>query len=701
MADVFAFIPRSDLDAAENVTGFVTGCRELKVFGDDFEFDADNWNVTAYVNRRGKTSRQSFRFSNFGTCRSRTKCQPMAEPFKGFAKAKMLYDFVCNPNENHSQKLAALRVLEKALVANSSDSIPRVEDTDVHTLNLAANYLKMENPGSAFQSGCHLELIGKFLVKKQLVRKPFQWKNIIPRRPDHTIRIDEESEERRKQNLPSKAAIRALPQIYAHSVDPRDIVITAITAIMFSVPERFNVIFALPEKCEYTDKDSNGKEVYGLRLPSSKGADPMPFRILESMKEICKEAIKRLRKETATARAMVRWYQANPCKLYLPKGYEHLRDEKYITADDLASLVGQANAAKETRWAKENGLEPIDLRPSDGIGAPVKVYHLEDVEKVVVAMLPSGFPVYDKNFGMSYSDALLIVPRNFFHERRSMWLCMFQMIDINTFNNQLGSGEIHGKRSIFSRNNYMMEDGSPITMNSHDFRHYLNYLAQRKNVDQLTIALWSARKKVSQNKSYDNRSKQEKLVMLSQAGTATMASLEMIGLDINDPETADAFQTRKDILQLEYQYVHETRYGYCVHDYSMMPCHRMMACLDCTEHLCLKGDEGKTGAVKEALRQAEADQAKAEKAIAQGIFGADIYYEFNQKKITRLRQLVAIMDDPAYEAGTIIRLTEGADSSLEIAVNNRIALADADGLMLKEAMQQVEVVERRAEARLE
>lgn len=398
---------------------------------------------------------------------------------------------------------------------------------------------------------------------------------------------------------------------------------------------------------------------------------------------LCKEAIGKLRKQTEEARKMAEWYETNPGKLYLPKAFEHLRNEEYITAKDLAMLVGQANSSKACRWATDNNLQSIEVRPEGGIGAPAHKYRFEDVEKTVVSMLPSDFPIYDKRTGMKYSEALLVVPLNFFNSNFKASRCMFQTISINTFNYQIGSAVAHGKSSIFSRNNYTEKDGSPINMKSHSFRYYLNYLTQRKNVDQLIIALWSTRKSVAQNRSYNCTTTEERRTMLMQSGVATMDSLALVGLDIKDPVTPLAFESRKQILELEYQTVHETRYGFCVHCYTMLPCFRQRACLDCNEHICIKGDEKKTANVKRNLEIAKEALERDRKAIAKGILGADQWFKFNEKRVERLTELVMHLENPNLPPGTKIQLVSGVYTLIEIAVEDRMALGDEEGKWLR------------------
>lgn len=49
--------------------------------------------------------------------------------------------------------------------------------------------------------------------------------------------------------------------------------------------------------------------------------------------------------------------------------------------------------------------------------------------------------------------------------------------------------------------------------------------------------------------------------------------------------------TMQELNTLEHAAVHVTEYGYCVHDYTMSPCEKFRDCVNCTEQVCIKGDD--------------------------------------------------------------------------------------------------------------
>ncbi|WP_240357256.1 hypothetical protein [Pseudomonas hygromyciniae] len=74
------------------------------------------------------------------------------------------------------------------------------------------------------------------------------------------------------------------------------------------------------------------------------------------------------------------------------------------------------------------------------------------------------------------------------------------------------------ERSIWERNGYKNPDGTPISMGSHQVRHYLNTLAQRGSLGQLDIAKWSGRANIQQNATYNHMTADEHVEMAREAG---------------------------------------------------------------------------------------------------------------------------------------------------------------------------------------
>ena len=140
MADVLLFTPKAELDATENLRGFVDVCRkELVIFGRDLQFQDDLWDVTDAVAVKGRGSkRERITFSNAATVGEKTP-KMMCEPFLSFAKAYIRYMHGMRPTKIIHNRMAALRAVEAALSESGVAADPVLIDSRI--LNRAAQLL--------------------------------------------------------------------------------------------------------------------------------------------------------------------------------------------------------------------------------------------------------------------------------------------------------------------------------------------------------------------------------------------------------------------------------------------------------------------------------------------------------------------------------------------------------------------------------
>jgi hypothetical protein len=88
-------------------------------------------------------------------------------------------------------------------------------------------------------------------------------------------------------------------------------------------------------------------------------------------------------------------------------------------------------------------------------------------------------------------------------------------VDYGVMRTRLG-GNVYTK-SIFEKFGYKDANGMPLRITTHQFRHYLNTVAQMGGLSQLDIAKWSGRANVAQNAVYDHQSDRDVLAMVRAA----------------------------------------------------------------------------------------------------------------------------------------------------------------------------------------
>ncbi len=156
-----------------------------------------------------------------------------------------------------------------------------------------------------------------------------------------------------------------------------------------------------------------------------------------------------------------------------------------------------------------------------------------------------------------------------------------------------------------------------------------------------------------QNRVYDHMDEFELADMVRQHDPA-------LRTDLTTGELAEQVarklpMTTQEFNALEMPTAHVTEFGFCGHDFSMSPCQRFRDCINCTEHVCVKGDR-RIDRIKELYGIVDSQVERAEEEIAEGTAGADRWYEVHKQAQIRYRELIRIYEDPDVPNGAMIRL---------------------------------------------
>lgn len=670
MADIVLFKPRRALSAQANLRAFVDLCRDrLAVFGKRLAFDQDSWDVTDFIPLKGKNGALRVVFSTWATASERSPT-PMPQPFLSFAKAYFRYQHGLRPTKVVGFRIAALRALCAALEEHGVAD-PTVADAGM--LNRAAQLLAEHFSSDAgYRIGQQLEMVATFLDDNYLSAVPLHWRSPIPRPTDVGGRVGQEFNSLRNAKLPSAYALDCLARAFVAASEPQDMVITSVAALLCSAPDRVNEVLSLRTNCEVRGGIHGWSTAYGLRYFPSKGAAPMVKWIVPSMTGVVAEAIKRLSTHTQEARVVAAWYEANPTSLFLPPDLEHLRGSASLSMTEVMQIlfVKPAKGRGGSAWCKRNGI-PVHRRGN-------KFYAtFRDLESAVIAKLPRGFPVMEPEIGLLYSEALCVRLKNSFHGQRGAYRCLIEAVDQEAISAGLGNRSTYGCRSVFDRLGFFEADGSPVVIRSHQFRHYLGSLANAGGLSELDIAKWSGRLDVRQNSAYNHVSDRDVLARIGE-------------LKAQDPQSAGqlAVQPRVSLLprakfaELSIQAAHTTDFGFCVHDYAMTPCQLHMDCLNCNEHVCVKGDEFGEISLLARLEETTSLLKAAHAAEIEGLHGASRWVQHQQRTLDRLVQLMNVLGDPRVQQGAVIRLTHVRTASrLQQAAEDRASIPNRPGVL--------------------
>lgn len=639
MAEVFQLVPRDSWNAARTLAAFIEGCRtELTAFGADLPFDDNVWDITGVREIRATGKRKRVTFSTAKTAKLKAPV-PMAEPFCSFAKAYVRYQQGLRPTKFPDSRVAALRMLEEALRETRGKADVTLATAD--TFNRAAQIARSSfTRNIAHNAGTNLERIACFLDEHHLVLAPLAWRNPLKRHWDYN-RVGKEFDERRAARLPSASALQAVAKAFNLARTPAEVLLASAAAILCSSPARISELLTLPVDCEAGPAPGTKGDAFGLRWWPAKNADPQIKWIIPSMADVVRRALANIRRHTAQARRVARWYEENPTRLYLGERVRHLRSKALLTMEEVSAILGGGSSYNFCRSHR--------LRTRrDGHRVYVR---FADLENVIIDLLPRGFPVLDRTTGLTYSESLFVVQRNQFrHNQAAPLACMIDRVEREQINTGLGARARIGIASLFSRLRLTEEDGSPIVLTSHKFRHYLNTLAQKGGLSQLDIAKWSGRASIRQNAAYDHESADELLEKVR----ATIGDEERWHGPLAElPKRLPL--SHEEYARLAAPTAHITELGFCIHDFVMAPCQLHLDCVRCTEHICIKGDRKKTENVRGRLAEARELQRKAQQAAADQDFGADRWVAHQAETVARLEALVAILDDPEVPEGSVIQ----------------------------------------------
>lgn len=271
-----------------------------------------------------------------------------------------------------------------------------------------------------------------------------------------------------------------------------------------------------------------------------------------------------------------------------------------------------------------------------------------DVERIVLGMIPNGFPFVNKEIGLHYKDALFVVLENQLHDTLSTYRCMISPVSYHQINIRFGNCE--SKKSVFTKLGLFGEHGEELSVSTHQFRHYLNTLAQIGGLSQLDIAKWSGRKDIHQNAVYDHETSSQLVNRIR-----TSISDAVFG---PERKTHKIIPIRRDEFErLVVPTAHTTEFGYCIHDYTMSPCTEHMDCINCQELVCIKGECSKKENLERLLKEHKVLMLQAEQAVNKGMAGADCWLDRHRGNVERMEQLVSILNNDAIPDGSVIQMT--------------------------------------------
>ncbi|WP_188263729.1 hypothetical protein [Pseudomonas sp. PSB11] len=660
MGDIIHFVGKPTLTAKENLARFVTHAKANFPFKDVY-WEDNSWDISTFAPDRNQGKRRKivlFRSSQDPSGNKPIVTIPLSEPFLTFAKSAFSEIMRHSRLQEFKRYLYAMQAIEQALL--NLKLTPCITSISASVLDDAAKLLD-ERYADAWSVGRCLErLVHDIVIPGHMVPHQLSWKSSTSyKAPTRNDRVRQAGTDRAHERLPHVKSILDLAEIHHTSDHIPDKVVTCFVTLAMFAPNRATEVLTLPVKC-ITSVESDAGPLMGLQwTPLKKGMPLTKFAASETFERVTTEAIEYLIQLGAPARDAARWYANNPTALYLPPGFEHLRDQP-ITLWEAAKILGKETAIHSSR-ASRYGLEKLKEIITDPArhesmpprGAPA--YSFSSLESFVLKKLPANFPILDPLTGLAWHDALFILPENIFRPNVEPSKHIPTPISVNQLNNQLGANP--GDITIFTRHAKTLPDGSPAAITTHQFRHLLNTLAQSKHLSEALIAFWSGRKSIAQNEWYDHLPQEAFIEAYTSLGKQ-IPTISINGpLDEKIESVAIAnMLSRQEAIKVELGAVHTTRFGLCRHDYALTPCPKDKDCPNCGEFFCVKGDERHYKEAQYQKQLLEGALMRAQAALAAGDAGASRWISVNAPKLERWNLMLEKMNDLSIPDGAVITL---------------------------------------------
>ncbi|GAK83409.1 hypothetical protein JCM19238_959 [Vibrio ponticus] len=299
---------------------------------------------------------------------------------------------------------------------------------------------------------------------------------------------------------------------------------------------------------------------------------------------------------------------------------------------------------------------------------------LQGLNLILRNNLPEGFPYipFSKGNGhirVKWSESLYAGFANCLDTAKSNIPTELYIPTINTLNEDLAptkkknrvTGELStGSLSVFKRWGH-----GDLKITSHQIRHMLDTMAAVNGMDEEERAKWAMRSDPKHNRYYDHTTPEEygadfieerEKELVSQGLMDNPATgTTQIQVQVATPRTLQELNTKAALT------AHTNEFGICVTSYMAEPCTKYRDCINCDRQVCEKGDDGKCERIRQRLKNEKKLLKMDKKAVDEGVQGAAQFYERRKLTTKRCEQLLAMMEDPSIEDGSLIRLLNVED----------------------------------------
>ncbi|HCG7157304.1 TPA: hypothetical protein NJ323_003744 [Vibrio parahaemolyticus] len=706
MSNVLLFTPKHQIDFQKNYDDFIAFAKnDLSLF-EDIQFKTpegiiqNGWECDKWSWKTEKGKKLTI---VFGASQNHSKYTPFQPPFSDFAKAYVRYQQSLNKKDSTTWA-SSLVFLYQALEEHAAHN----DKSSVDIMNINNNVIdRVEQKiwssdlgaGGKRNIGLSFEKVLKFIKEKRFKLDLQDWSNPFPRQSDASIKLDEKSRKEMEDKCPSDYQMLQVADAFHKAKTPRQKYFSSLCVMLMCQPSRNTELNGLTvNSLQRSDKGR-----WYLMWHPAKGGDPVRKWVPALLEDVVKQAFERLVEISAPARSAAKFAYDNPDLFMLASDSESSQD-KPLTYNQFAKAMGFktgksgrgvnitwttygsnvkwlnrliSDLNNVNNWKKDlcqgytilPNNEVVNKRTGKSAGIVIRFPSYRDLRSIIDEQYKTlDFPNYGD---MKVWDCITLVRDYEFHKEFAAKPFSWVHLGHGSLSDAIGSDR--GLESIFDELGITDEDGTPLKLNSHQFRHWLNTKLKLAGEADWLIAKWSGRADIKQNKAYDGRTEKQKSRLTQRIGHVTIGSGVMTVAQANqllEPYTAEAppppmvlhdlgLPISLKALGVDRDGVAQfTGLGFCVHNYTESPCVKNGDCEVCNEHVCLKGmphslDELKT---LEALYEEQLRHAKA--AAEDQVFGADRWVTALGFRLSKIKTLIFLLEDPKKADGAHVRIPD-------------------------------------------
>jgi len=555
-----------------------------------------------------------------------------------------------------ANRLATMRVLWEALVARRQGQQMTFSWEGLCEEDLRQTELFLRNyygPSAAYTHTNDLIAFVRFLMARRLCR-PLYYTSQIPNigaSNRHTLA----GQEKWMAMLPTKKALEGVADIFSrYATEPPDRLRICALAVLAVTGFRIGELLTLPLDCEVKE-ERGGKQRYGLRYYKEKarGAEKIfEVRWLTPIgAELASQAIAEIRDITEPFRERARVLEQNPERVPLPS----FSPEDRMTAADVMRILGLKN--KKSVFLLIKRCEFVSP-PKNKTGI---YFRGREVEAYLLSKRVRDLWTVNRRDGIyqMLSETLLLAPRFFFKPNFGTNPLLVEPLGFQQLSSFLrGKGVT---KSAFERFGIREGDGSFCQMNSHQFRHWLNTIADKGGLPVELLTRWMGREHPRDTDAYRHLTTDERIAWVK----AGIRGGEMSGKLVKF-YNALARAEQDDFLDGRIQAVHFTPFGVCTHDFAVSPCSYHLACLrGCPDFLRAKGNQQERANLIQLKGRIEKAREIAIKQVEGGDELARAWIDHNDETLKGIREALSADDLPTIEDESLVSPFSGGSKKSE------------------------------------